>query len=59
MSKEPKIVPCPFCGGEGRVRIDIKFHYWITCVECESTGSIRYSESKAIEVWNTRKGQKT
>lgn len=58
--KEPKLLNCPFCGGEAKVA-----HYsngwdewWrIICKGCNisQTGSYKTTEEEAIKAWNTRK----
>lgn len=56
---EPKIKPCPFCGGEGVLEwsIDVddgKRILWIKCKDCDAEADYLYTEAEAIELWNKR-----
>ena len=42
---EEKLLPCPFCGGRGRVRVDIRIlrnqaviEFYVQCSECNQKG---------------------
>ena len=58
MSK--KLLPCPFCGGEAELKVNLEMggtQYQVLCKECPTTVG-RYwcwNEKEAIEYWNTRK----
>lgn len=57
-----KLKPCPFCGGEARIRdLNIKIPYegiahFVGCCQCDVRSGISFDgEQAAIEAWNTRK----
>jgi Lar family restriction alleviation protein len=59
-----ELKPCPFCGGEAKIRTSVscyKSYAWGECVKCKaSTKSIYDIDNdgsfvfKAIEAWNRR-----
>lgn len=63
---DPKLRPCPFCGGKGeivrQVTEALTVCYFIRCLDCGATGSIEGEEpdnpvvgiSNAIAAWNGR-----
>ena len=64
-AKMNKLLPCPFCGGEGvmdkRPRSQygkVKYAYFIRCESCWAQGSSPKSEAGAVEVWNMRTARK-
>lgn len=59
---EDRLKPCPFCGGEARIRdLSIKIPYdgiahFVDCCQCDVRSGISFDgEQGAIEAWNTRK----
>lgn len=51
---EIKLLPCPFCGGEGEMfgnGIDVCF---VSCRKCHADTTIRNSPREAAEAWNRR-----
>ena len=61
MRSESKPVRCG-CGGEGVVRKGQTTEcWWVECSKCEisTMWKLRYSESEAIEAWNTAMGERT
>ena len=54
-----ELKPCPFCGGKARIGHSPNCNdFWIICRECATyypkDMSRKYTESEAIEAWNTR-----
>jgi len=62
-----KLKPCPFCGGEGRIRTDTEKRFrlfpiaWVECTVCDARTKFVvtfWSDGghidKAIEAWNRR-----
>ena len=58
-----KVKPCPFCGGEAKIRYinDLRYHHiMVCCSKCwcaikETLGHYeRYDIEKTIKKWNTR-----
>ena len=55
----PDILPCPFCGGEGRLVHEGRVSY-VVCISCRAKAntveeSTRYSsDRRAIKTWNRR-----
>ena len=49
-----ELKPCPFCGGEAKLRAFYK-DYCVYCTRCNAS-TMKYSptETKAIEAWNRR-----
>ena len=49
-----ELKPCPFCGGEAKLRSYYKDHH-VYCTKCYAS-TMKYSptETKAIEAWNRR-----
>ena len=58
MTDEPKLLPCPFCGGEAELCGDKMREYFVRCKTCEAS-AMRDMEliSSAIVYWNARVGQ--
>lgn len=60
---EPKLLPCPFCGGEARKRVAFPCDadglemnlYIVGCETCGIEFSWLWDEEAAVELWNTRK----
>lgn len=50
---EPKLKPCPFCGGEARLIFDGALH-WGYCGGCDVDGPTSPNERVATERWNRR-----
>ena len=55
-TNESKLLPCPFCGGEGKVQLySAKFDtYWVFCKQCGMDSKMAETKSDAIAVWNYR-----
>lgn len=51
---DPKIKPCPFCGGAPEVRHHAGDTYDIKCAVCWARSGLYYSEQEAAAAWNTR-----
>lgn len=56
---EPKLKPCPFCGGEAAMwkHEQVSYtEYRACCLKCHVTqaGMYYFSEKEAIESWNRR-----
>jgi Lar family restriction alleviation protein len=50
-----ELLPCPFCGGEGRNEPDGRSPgYWIQCQQCHAQSDDRGSPEMAAKAWNTR-----
>ena len=52
-----KLKPCPFCGSEGGVAIDVSS--WVTCRECGAEGPVAEPgaadcRGQAAALWNKR-----
>jgi len=59
--KIPKILPCPFCGGEGKAKYHGTdrgaYQNYVVCLKCEASTSHYYSKAiEAIAAWNMRDG---
>lgn len=61
---EIKLLPCPFCGGEGSISCDPEatkdsngrlWAFTVVCNSCCATGGLCYSPEMATNSWNTRK----
>ena len=51
----PDLLPCPFCGGEGRVVFGQELHYYVgVCKNCNTHSEPRLTEEYAAESWNRR-----
>ena len=49
-----KLKPCPFCGRELLVVEGWKGCVWVECINCNTEGPDKDTESEAIEAWNKR-----
>ena len=52
ISEEPKLKPCPFCGGKAHLR-DGSSIYRVRCERCDATIA-RYTSWDAVRDWNLR-----
>lgn len=50
--EKPKLLPCPFCGGDGHVRTE-SFR-WVVCEECGAMAGGMSNEVDAAVAWNRR-----
>lgn len=57
--------PCPFCGGEGKIKEAVvptsrggHVRGWVGCPDCGAYIQWTYEPKKAIEKWNTRPAEK-
>ena len=49
-----KLLPCPFCGADGKmVSVDSR-SWWVECRGCEVEGRSQHFENDAIDAWNRR-----
>lgn len=52
---KPKLLPCPFCGGEAKSIEDVDdYGIFIKCQECVMVTAIFNHTSVLIKAWNTR-----
>ena len=55
--QEAKLLPCPFCGGEARLRQILNTHV-VECGKCwahsANVAGVNYTKEQAIEAWNRR-----
>jgi hypothetical protein len=52
----PELLPCPFCGGDGRACIRGEV-YTIECDTCRVSTNGCSSREVAVELWNHREGE--
>lgn len=52
-SQVEKLLPCPFCGKEGKLNTQDKWSF-VECAWCASRGCSKTSASAVIARWNTR-----
>ena len=61
MVTQPKMKPCPFCGGDGEIQSGVDREvYWAECKDaCGVNPSSRVFDTKqeAVDVWNRRAGE--
>ena len=50
---DEKLLPCPFCGGEGSLEY-IHCYFWVECSACCATADGGSCETAATKYWNTR-----
>jgi hypothetical protein len=50
---ETKLLPCPFCGGDGKIDED-DTAYFIRCGRCEARGPRMLTARAAEMVWNEK-----
>ena len=56
---EPKLEPCPFCGGEAKV-MDMGYPHWVYCKNCGAkVHGGTHDEKDSIQAWNRRANQTT
>ena len=53
---EPKLKPCPFCGGKAIPYIDCGYHI-AECEDCEAMSCEHETAEETIEAWNKRVGE--
>ena len=51
---EPKLKPCPFCGGEAEYDEDFFGRAYIQCSNCEAHLQDKKAYQDCIEAWNKR-----
>ncbi|MBT8448361.1 MAG: Lar family restriction alleviation protein [Gammaproteobacteria bacterium] len=70
MNNKAELMPCPFCGGEARIRyesapyVDNYYDYYVACDDCKTRTSLYHAHidvssgarKQVSEQWNTRKG---
>ena len=56
-NEQPKLKPCPFCGGEAEM-FPYYFNEWhIGCGKCSCDMGVFDTKEEAIEAWNKRVGE--
>jgi len=48
---------CPFCGGEGKLFSmgkEVKFCFFVACIDCNIGNKMSSEEVKVVESWNKR-----
>lgn len=48
-----ELLPCPFCGGEAKIRTFFSGRF-VRCDCCYASADVQDTKSKAIAAWNTR-----
>lgn len=57
---EKELKPCPFCGGEAHICLDIdsgidyETYYFIHCKSCHVTTDSYITKEQAADMWNDR-----
>lgn len=59
--EERKLLPCPFCGGEAKLKTftsrgwlyKVTTHY-VACTVCNCQTQVQFEEDEAAEIWNRR-----
>jgi len=51
---EPKLLPCPFCGGRARAGFGSRGDYWVECASCGASTKILSAQEEADRLWNSR-----
>lgn len=52
-----ELLPCPFCGGEARMLVQMMFDavfFGAKCDNCGAEAAAKNTEAEAIAAWNTR-----
>ena len=57
MSKT-KLKPCPFCGGEAKLKTAVG-EYWVLCPTCKASSDSISNDETIVKQWNTRVRNKT
>lgn len=53
MASEPKLKPCPFCGGKGSL-VEFGFGVFVCCEQCRIWGPQKNRPLHAANAWNRR-----
>lgn len=53
-----ELLPCPFCGGEGKI-VKLTHGYLPRCTKCMISLPTARDREKAVESWNTRYKEST
>ena len=53
---EPKLKPCPYCGGKAKEE-EIGGDWYIVCEDCQSSTKTYPTPKEAMEAWNRRRGE--
>ena len=56
MNDNYELEACPFCGGDGQIKVIVKpyKHGWVGCSECHVYINWNHDPMSAIAVWNKR-----
>lgn len=52
MTKNDKLLPCPFCGGEAE--FNDTSSTWVRCAECGAETQCQIEKKDAAQLWNRR-----